>query len=467
MKATSGEFVDAPIPDKRLRRRLPTIAALAETDPAATFPQMARSDGELEAIYRFLNNPRVKPEAILEPHRRATVVRASSHRCVGMAHDTTQFAFQNASGKALGVLPSTGQRGFFCHVALAVAPDGAALGVLGMEPYFFETNGTDLVTGRPRLMKKAESTSARWTRMADEAAAQLPEGTEAIHLMDREADDYKVVAELVAAQQRFVIRVQKRTRPACADGSVEWETVQDIARRATYRCERLVALSKRRTKAGLNGQHGSRARRRAWLQVDAVPVTIRRPRLLTDEETFPCALNLNMVRVHEPYSPKDAQPVEWLLMTTEPIDTQADVEAIVDWYRSRWRVEELFKALKTGCSFEKRQLESRQAILRALALLLPLAWQLLALRTVGREEPSQPATKVLSPRQLIILRAASKTKLPDAPTIADALLAIAAQGGHLRRNGAPGWQTLGRGLEKLLWAEVGYMAAIAEYGLEK
>src|SRR5258706_16454799 len=99
---------------------------------------MARSESELEGIYRFLNNPRVEPAAILEPHRRATLARASDHRCIGIAHDTTELAFNNATGEALGFLPSTGQRGFLCHVALVVDPQANALGVLGMVPYFFE-----------------------------------------------------------------------------------------------------------------------------------------------------------------------------------------------------------------------------------------------------------------------------------------------------------------------------------------
>jgi len=52
------EFEDAPLADKRLARRLTKIAAKAAQDPAASFPQMARSDAELEGIYRFLNNHR-------------------------------------------------------------------------------------------------------------------------------------------------------------------------------------------------------------------------------------------------------------------------------------------------------------------------------------------------------------------------------------------------------------------------
>ena len=55
-----------------------------------------------------------------------------------------------------------------------------------------------------------------------------------------------------------------------------------------------------------------------------------------------------------------------------------------------------------------------------------------------------------------------KLKLPTvAQTAEEATYAVARLGGHLRRNGAPGWQTLGRGFEALLLMQAGWRAAIA------
>jgi hypothetical protein len=71
--------------------------------------------------------------------------------------------------------------------------------------------------------------------------------------------------------------------------------------------------------------------------------------------------------------PKGEQAIEWYLVTNEPIGTTEQVAAIVDAYRARWVIEELFKALKTGCQIEKRQLESYEALRNALALFLPIA----------------------------------------------------------------------------------------------
>ena len=114
-----------------------------------------------------------------------------------------------------------------------------------------------------------------------------------------------------------------------------------------------------------------------------------------------------------------------------------------------WAIEEFFKALKTGCAYEKRQLETFHALRNALALFAPLAWQLLLLRTEAQHRPRTPASVVLGEDHIAVLRAAGRRPLPPQPSTSDVLLAIAALGGHLRRNGEPGWLVLGRGLEKL------------------
>jgi hypothetical protein len=130
----------------------------------------------------------------------------------------------------------------------------------------------------------------------------------------------------------------------------------------------------------------------------------------------------------------------------------------VDAYRARWVIEELFKALKTGCQIEKRQMESYAALRIALALFLPIAVRLLALRDAARCEPDAPCD-ALSARQLQLLRACGTKAMTATPSNQEVYMALAALGGHLRSNGPPGWMVLGRAFEKLLVLEQGWAAA--------
>ncbi len=76
-----------------------------------------------------------------------------------------------------------------------------------------------------------------------------------------------------------------------------------------------------------------------------------------------------------------------------------------------------------------------------------------------------PAHRVLTRVQLQILKVLGGYKLPSRPTARDALLAVAALGGHIRSNGDPGWLVLHRGLAKLLAYEEGWLAREKAPGL--
>lgn len=182
-----------------------------------------------------------------------------------------------------------------------------------------------------------------------------------------------------------------------------------------------------------------------------------RPRKL--KHSLPESLSINLVQVTEENPPADVEPVEWLLFTTLPVGNPAQVATVIDTYRARWTIEEYFKALKSGCSYEKRQLESRHALLNALGILAPLAWRLLALRSVG-DDPTTPASAVLEVDEIHVLRKLSHDiKLGDNPTASQALYAIALLGGHFPSNGRPGWKVIWTGFQKLLAQVEGYRLA--------
>src|SRR4051812_27778774 len=72
----------------------------------------------------------------------------------------------------------------------------------------------------------------------------------------------------------------------------------------------------------------------------------------------PASLHLNVVEVREVDPPESESPIVWRIFTTEPIATAKDVARVVDAYRSRWTIEDFFKAIKTGCRYQQLQLES-------------------------------------------------------------------------------------------------------------
>jgi len=449
LPALSSEVLEADLGDVRLTHRLTLLMDSLADRASQSFPN-AFDDAELEAAYRFFGNAKVNPDAILSPHFRQTVRRASAHRDVLVIHDTTQFEFGGSTKReGLGRLIRPGQ-GFFGHFALATSADGTRepLGLLNLETVF----RLDKLSKKPRDQRPNRGESKRWLVSILEAETVLDGAARAIHVMDREADSYAVLSVLDETKRSFVIRsFQDRV---LAD---EAGRLRDVARVAKRSFEREVPLSRRPVIDGPKGErHPARHERVASLSFAARTIEI--PRTSDARGSASRTIKLNVIYVYERKPPAGEPAVEWLLLSDLPISTADEIAFIVDCYRGRWTIEEYFKALKTGCQYERRQLESAHSLLNALAVLAQVAWRLLLLRYLARHSPNRPATDALTNKQIEVLHAVAKRPIPERPTVKEAMLAVAGLGGHLPRNGDPGWLVLGRGMHDLLLLELGWRA---------
>jgi hypothetical protein len=438
LHGVEDEFRGASFRDTRLGERLVRLAAAMSETPDASFPRALPISAELEGAYRLFGNTNVRPGDVLEPHIKQTLSRIADQPEVLLAHDSSTVSF-TSEGHREGLTPARGEKqSFMLHCSLAIRADGTRRpeGVLAAS-YHIPTDAKD------------GSLQERWSEHVLDVHGLGLAPDRVIHLMDREADDYEILALLKGIGGRFAIRVQHNRK-------LEDGRLREIAAEATLQAEREVPLSKRIGKAGPKQRkiHPKRRSRMAQLAICSTRVSIpKNPRARGSERE---ELELNLVRVWEPKPPENEPPVEWLLYTTEPIESAEQVLRIVDWYCARWTIEEFFKALKQGCALEKRQLGDLHGLTNATALFLPIAWKLLVLKSEDATRPFEPATTVLQDDELEVLRLLAKKPLPHVATTREALYAIAALGGHLKHNGPPGWQTLARGYERLRAVLEGY-----------
>lgn len=449
--------------DARRNRRHRRILDVVTRNPSASFPQLMSSKAELEALYRHFNNPKISLEKCLAPHAAATVSRCQQAAVVLVAHDTSEIDYAGEGREDLGEL-SGDERGYFLHLSLAMTADGLRrpLGVVAADTWVrpeAPKNGPKKKSGQKRYDDPTKE-SMCWTRNA-KATERLLEGkASVIHLGDRGSDSYDLLVLL--SRLRFVSRANHNRNVLDPETLGVIGKLREATAGKVALLEREVSLSERLSKGTpkANRTHPPRRRRPAKLEVRATSVTVPRPDGWSKE--LPEHLSLNLVHVTERDCPPGEEPVEWVLYTNEPIDTAEQVAFVVDCYRSRWLIEEYFKSLYTGCSLKKRQLESLHALKNVLATFLPIAWRLLLLRNAADERPDEPATVALTERQLQVLRKfRPKENLPEQPTVEQAFYAVASLGGHLKHNGRPGWIVLGRGYEKLLAYELGWVAALS------
>lgn len=432
----SLEYSGASLGDSRLSKRLVKLASRIGRRPDASFPRTL-GEAELEGAYRFFGNPKVDPEGILGPHVRQTVARIAQSEVALALHDTTTLSFRrDGHREGFGALNEHSQQ-LWTHATLAVRADG-----------------TRCPLGIVALSTEASIRHERWLDNVAGANEAVGSPRRLVHVMDREADDFALFSSLLEAQARFVIRLQ-HDRRVNSEGGPSIKITEALAR-ATVTAEREVVINARGTKQGSKARqvHPARKTRPATLSIAAMSVVLHAPDRRPD---LPKALTLHAVRVWEATPPSDEPDVEWLLLTSESIDDVEGLLRVVDWYRARWTIEEYFKALKTGCSIEKRQLESYSSFTNAVAFFAPIAWQLLLLRYRAHHEADRDGATSLPDGMLTVLRHIARRPLPQVPSARDVFLAIAALGGHLRRNGDPGWQTLGYGFDRLreaaeIWA---------------
>src|SRR6201999_3589945 len=161
----------------------------------------------------------------------------------------------------------------------------------------------------------------------------------------------------------------------------------------------------------------------------------------------------------EPAPPPGVEPLHWRILTTLPVDTADDAQDVVRIYRLRWRIEEVFRALKRdGLALEETQVQDRKRLFHLSSLALGAAVRIIQL-VDARDGSSRPMSDVLDAELqnsvAILVRpregATAKQKNPH-PQASLAWLSwvVARYGGWNCYYKPPGPKTMARGWERFV-----------------
>ncbi len=453
------EFGGARLGDARLSARLVLSAEQMAESPMRAITGAANGVRALvKGHYRLIDQPAesaVTVENILAPHRERTLRRMRTHDTVLCIQDGTRLNFTRRSQtRGLGTIGSnqTGAaaRGLDLHTTLAVNPDGVALGVLraafdAPEPPKPEEKGKP----KPREERK----SFRWVeglRDCAAAAEQLGE-TRVVCTMDREADflDLFIERRTHAPQVELLVRAKVDRvlgREKTADGHTVsrrlFDEVRDGPARgaATVEVRRLSA----RVKASKQARQDGRAARVAEVTLRYQPVALSCPGAEPVE--------LFVVHAREEQPPPAVKPLEWFVLTTLRVTSADDATRILGWYALRWRIEEYFRVLKSGCKVEELQHHEAERLERAMAIKMVVGWRIQLMVQLGRETPELPGDLLFSDGELRVLATFARSRtLPPPTRLGDAVGLVARLGGWLgRKRDPPGAQLLWHGYTQLV-----------------
>jgi hypothetical protein len=440
------EFALVRLGDQRRTQRLVKIATRLAQSPGGTLPQAMPQWGELKAAYRFFSQPRNTYEQILKPHWERTQAACLEPGEYLLIEDTTllDYTMHNAA-EELGMIGKCG-RGLCLHSTLAMKvvawdleqrPEAVVMGLMAQQCWSQKHRPAGET--RNERMWRSGRMSKRWAEVLKTSAGPSA-GSTWTYVADREADFYEPIQRCQQRGVDFVIRACQNRRLA------------DTAGRLWARLNQATVLGQ--VDLELRARPGARARR-ARVQLRSTRVCLSGPWRPGGRQTD--LEEIHVLEVKEVNSPAEVEPLHWILLTSLPCLSLTQARRIVGRYTARWHIEEYHKALKSGAGVEESQLEQAYRLETLIAVLSLVAVRLLNTKLLARACPDQ----ALEPGQVgveglkILEDRFGRPK--EGWTQGTFWVAVARLGGFIGRksDGMPGWQTIWRGWQRLMWMSEG------------
>ena len=451
------EFGGAALGDARLSKRLVKSASmLADVVGGAIVAHTSHDAAAVKGHYRLLESKekdsKVTPENILGPHRERTIERMRSQKVVLCVQDGTKLNYSTRPAcEGLRVIGSnqtkTKTLGLPLHMTLALTEDGLPLGVMRCS-YRAPDTGPE-APGTQQWLEGYKDVC--------EARAALSRKSVVVVIMDREADSFALY-DLQRRRQEVHVLVRAKSDRVLTDGKKLFATLKGVSDSKTIQIE--ISRITARPKASRKKARPARSYRMATAEVRYERVELPDPRHKD------AALTMYGVHVRETNPPGGEKPLEWVLLTSMALHTAEDAIRMLDYYLKRWRIEDFFRVLKSGCKVESMALRTALRLERAVTIWCVVAWRIMVLTLLGRTVPELDAEVFFTEMELRFLSGyATRVRLPAPRTLQQAILVVAVLGGYQNRSrdGPPGHQIMWRGLERLSLTTLGYEVRDAEH----
>ncbi len=435
--------------DRRLTKRAMFIESRLSLKYGKPLSEIFERASDLKRAYEFFANPKTSLSSVCQPYHLQTVEQIKELPIVLAVGDTTYLDYKKILEKRAEYGPiGNGGNGLILHSTLAVNGDnGQPIGLLTEKLWHRKHEESKSLTKKQKKKKQAEGRkrpieqkeSYKWLE-ALQSVQKLLEKSEpksispkVIQVFDREGDIAEVFEQVSKTSNTGVVVRAAHNRALLGDNSYlkEWLPSQPVKME--------VAIELPKTK--------NRTERTATLAIRYAPLKLRSPARMKELEYF----EVYGVYAVEIDPPEGCEPVEWMILTTEPVTTPEQAQTILRWYTYRWRIEEYHKILKSGCKAESYRL-SGDSMQVFLGFLTNIAAQLLKMTYLNRTEPEAPASSVLNEVQIKVLVAKSRKPLSKLDlTVAWAIQSVARLGGYLshRRKSNIGITVLWRGFLEL------------------
>lgn len=451
-----AEVEGADFGDRRLNRRASAMLIQMEASPGGRVTSVFESSSEQEGAFRFLRNETVCAAELSRSSFEGALSRLGDGEDYVVAIDQTSLAVTDRQrSKGMGRIGSESDEavsGFQVMSGLVVGTDQAVKGLCTQQWW---KRASDCPSWSQDTRQFDERESILWRRALEEAEESRQSAGvtgRPWYQLDRGADSWHLWENIQNENLQVTIRSAYNRKLTSGEGRLH----DDVAASKVRGGIRLQLDPSNARRAG----HRVRRARRLVVRYKKVVVSFRRSR--PQKGSFEA--DLSVVHVREARPPKNAERIEWFLLTTHAIGSLADALDVIENYRLRWRVEEFHKTWKTSaCDIESSQLRSAETFRRWATLQAMVASRIEQMKRVSRASPDASAEEVATRHEIdtLIILAHKKKLLPakrlrwqpgDFMSAKDFVDLVATMGGYTGKSsgGPPGSITIRRGLERLL-----------------
>jgi len=345
--------------DKRLLNRGNSILNRLFANSIYSVRQLAESDSEAKAIYRFLQNDNVSEKDIIR-NMSSNCIDSVGQKSVLCIQDTSEINLYNHRNRirkdgSVGINGTVGSLGFFIHPSFVLDSET-------LMPYGFSDvkvwNRTLEEPVKERSHKKnllpiEEKESYKWIESSLNSKQALRHAKEVIIIQDREGDIYEQFCLIPDAKTHLLIRAKSNR---ILEGKQRlFEHLSSKSLQGSYTVD--LEGDKRR---GIK-------KRTATIEVRFCEVTISGNQYTSKQ--LPEKITLYAIEAKE-VGEKIENPIHWRLLTTKKVEDLPTAMLCIQWYTYRWIIEEVFRILKKeGFNIEASELSQGKAI-RKLCLMM-------------------------------------------------------------------------------------------------
>jgi hypothetical protein len=455
-------FSQCDFKDKRLTKRLIQIGNQLSLHTGVSLLSSCEGDtSKIEGSYRLLRNKRVTARDIGLGGYKASAELAKSARVVLAIEDSTSLSYSHEVRDELGLTgryKKAYKRGYMVHSTLLVDGDQErTLGLVAQERWCREESSYGKSGDRKKIPYESKE-SVKWANNTLHLEHLLEEHlSSVISVCDREADIYEYLHYKSMMDQRFLIRA-KHNRLLKINECYLFDELKQTKSLGNY----TITI----------GQKGGRKERQAQIELKALEVTLTPPHRQVEgfDELTPITVTALLA---QEVNTELEEPLQWILLTSEPITCFEEARRLTRYYELRWKIEDFHKAWKSGVGAEEQRMQSSENLEKMVVILSFVAVRLLQLKehfegqgpiTLAEQEKI-PCNILLSDIEWKILwKAIEKKEFPKiVPSAAWAYKAIAKLGGwsDSKRIGKASWSTVWKGVFRLRERVEGYLVAVS------